>query len=84
MRFNLAFKGLMSVLDYSEKGGSIIILTGVIYIQMYTASYTRRRGYSMTVVVLFTPSVGGEVKPSVPCLRFTACKRSLNGVEVVI
>ena len=25
-----------------------------------------------------TPSFGGEVKPSVPCRRFTACKRSLN------
>jgi hypothetical protein len=25
-----------------------------------------------------TPSVGGEVKPSVPCRRFAACKRSLN------
>ena len=34
--------------------------------------------------ILSTPSFGGEVKPSVPCRRFTACKRSLNGVEVVI
>jgi len=25
-----------------------------------------------------------EVKPSVPCRRFAACKISLNGVEVVI
>jgi hypothetical protein len=25
-----------------------------------------------------TPSFGGEVKPAVPCRRFTACKRSLN------
>jgi len=24
------------------------------------------------------PSFGGEVKPSVPCHRFAACKRSLN------
>jgi hypothetical protein len=24
------------------------------------------------------PSFGGEVKPAVPCLRFAACKRSLN------
>ena len=31
-----------------------------------------------------TPYFGGEVKPSVPCRRFAACKRSLNGVEVVI
>jgi hypothetical protein len=27
---------------------------------------------------LSTPSFGGEVKPSVPCRSFTACKRSLN------
>ena len=27
---------------------------------------------------LSTPSFGGEVKPSVPCRRFTARKRSLN------
>jgi hypothetical protein len=25
-----------------------------------------------------TPSFGGEVKPAVPCRRFTACKRTLN------
>ena len=34
--------------------------------------------------ILSTPSFGGEVKPSVPCRRFATCKRSLNGVEVVI
>jgi hypothetical protein len=34
--------------------------------------------------ILNTPPFGGEVKPSVPCRRFAACKRSLNGVEVVI
>ena len=28
--------------------------------------------------ILCTPSFGGEVKPSVPCRRFRACKRSLN------
>jgi hypothetical protein len=28
--------------------------------------------------ILGTPSFGGEVKPSVPCRSFTACKRSLN------
>jgi len=28
--------------------------------------------------VLSTPSFGGEVKPSVPCRRFAACKRSLE------
>jgi hypothetical protein len=34
--------------------------------------------------ILSTPSFGGKVKPSVPCRRFAACKRSLNVVEVVI
>jgi hypothetical protein len=33
---------------------------------------------------LSTPSFVGEVKPSVPCRRFAVCKRSLNGVDVVI
>ena len=28
--------------------------------------------------IISTPSFGGEVKPSVPCRRFAACKRSLN------
>ena len=27
---------------------------------------------------LSTPSFGGEIKPSVPCRRFAACKRSLE------
>jgi len=30
------------------------------------------------------PSFGGEVKPLVPCRRFAACKRSQNGMEVII
>jgi hypothetical protein len=34
--------------------------------------------------ILSTPSSGGEVKPSVSCRRFAACKRFLNCVEVVI
>ena len=28
--------------------------------------------------ILSTPSFGGKVKPSVPCRRFAACKRSLQ------
>jgi hypothetical protein len=31
--------------------------------------------------ILSMPSFGGEVKLSVPCCRFAACKRSLNGIE---
>jgi hypothetical protein len=41
-------------------------------------------GFLRVKKILSTPSFGGEVKPSVPCPRFAACKRSLNGVEVVI
>jgi hypothetical protein len=28
--------------------------------------------------ILSTPPFGGEVKPSLPCRRFAACKRTLN------
>jgi hypothetical protein len=31
-----------------------------------------------------TPSFGGEVKPSVPCCRFTACKRTLLARQVLV
>ena len=41
-------------------------------------------GFLRAKKILSTPSFGGEVKPSVPCRRFAACKRSLNGVQVVI
>jgi hypothetical protein len=35
-------------------------------------------GFAPGEKILNTPSFGGEVKPSVPCRSFTACKRSLN------
>jgi len=35
-------------------------------------------GFLRAKKILSTPSFGGEVKPSVPCRRFAACKRSLN------
>ena len=41
-------------------------------------------GFLRAKKILSTPSFGGEVQPLVPCRRFAACKRSLNGVEVVI
>ena len=33
--------------------------------------------------ILSTPSFRGEVKPSVPCCRFTACKRTLECIVEV-
>ena len=45
----------------------------------------RRRRISKGEKIISTPSFGGEVKPSVPCRRFTACKRTLEcNVEVDI
>ena len=41
-------------------------------------------GFLRAKKILSTPSFGGEVKPSVPCRTFVACKISLNDVEVVI
>ena len=38
----------------------------------------RSRGFLRAKNILSTPSFGGEVKPSVPCRRFAACKRSLE------
>ena len=35
-------------------------------------------GFLRAKKILSTPSFGGEVKPSIPCRRFAACKRSLN------
>ena len=35
-------------------------------------------GFLRAKKILSTPSFGGEVKPSVPCRRFAACKRSLE------
>jgi len=32
--------------------------------------------------ILSAPSFGGEVKPSVPCRKFTACKINKSDVEV--
>ena len=39
---------------------------------------TEAVGFFRAKKILSRPSFGGEVKPSVQCRRFTACKRSLN------
>ena len=39
---------------------------------------TEAVGFLRGEKILSTPSFGGEVKPSAPCRRFAACKRSLN------
>ena len=37
-----------------------------------------RQIFKGQIKIFSTPSFGGEVKPSVPCRRLAACKRSLN------
>jgi len=39
---------------------------------------TEAVGFFRGEKIFSTPSFGGEVKPSVPCHRFAACKRSLE------
>ena len=42
------------------------------------SNLTEAVGFFRAKKILSTPSFGGEIKPSVPCRRFTALKRSLN------
>jgi hypothetical protein len=44
----------------------------------YTNCQTLLTLIPLTEKILSTPSFGGEVKPSVPCRRFAACKRFLE------
>jgi hypothetical protein len=37
-------------------------------------------GFLRVIKIRSTTSFGGEVKPSVPCRRFTACKRTLRAL----
>jgi hypothetical protein len=39
---------------------------------------TEGDGFLRVIKIRSTTSFGGEVKPSVPCRRFTACKRTLR------
>jgi len=40
-------------------------------------------GFFKSQKILSTPSFGGEVRPSVSCRRFLACKRSLRGSRIL-
>jgi len=47
-------------------------------LQLETTNSQFQIFYLVHKKILSTPSFVGEVKPSVPCRRFAACKRSLN------
>ena len=54
-------------------------MNGILYIYIYIYIYTRPKPSDIKgEQILSTPSFGGEVKPSVSCHRFAACKTSLN------
>jgi predicted RNA binding protein YcfA (HicA-like mRNA interferase family) len=42
------------------------------------------RGFVWAIKSLARTSFGGEVKPSVPCRRFTACKRTLHSMSEML
>jgi hypothetical protein len=76
MENNSAFKGLI------EGAGTVRCMkaqgsgySGLVVSML--ASGTQVCGFKPEKI-LSMPSFGGEVKPSVPCRSFTACKRSLN------
>ena len=62
------FVELQFIIHVSRKLQRFLITDFIIYIYLFI--YGEK--------ILSTPSFGGEVKPSVPCRRFAACKRSLN------
>ena len=68
-----------------ESGFSGLGLTCCLYVPRFAGSNPAEAVRIFQVgKILSTPSFGGEVKPSFPCRRFTACKRFLNDVEIVI
>ena len=59
--------------DFSGFGGLEVVLP-----KFAGSNPAETVGFFRAKKILRTPSFGGEVKPLVPCRRFTACKRFLN------
>jgi hypothetical protein len=59
---------------------STVALAGVVVSVLATGPKVRgfKPGRGWGDKIHSTPSFGGEVKPSVPCRRYTACKRTLR------
>jgi len=81
----------MRHVDTSSKSFHLLIknITSAPFITPLIELFTDRQNYYtncqslLTLIpfiekILSTPSFRGEVKPPVPCCRFTACKRSLE------
>ena len=73
---------LMILIDLS--GGGLGVACWPLVLKFAGSNPAEVVGFLRAKKILSTPSFGVEIKPSVPCRRFAACKRSLNGVDVVI
>jgi len=64
------------------KKDGLVHWSAITYRNVYLGALPKLRkaniSFVMYVQILSTPSFVGEVKPSVPCHRFAACKRSLE------
>ena len=83
LKLNMIFHKLLSIINYFypyiinrlrwSRGSVLAFSTQV---RGFKPGWSRR--IFRAKKILSTPSFGGEVKPSVPCRIFAACKRSLN------
>ena len=72
MYFSFLIENFVQRLRWSR--GSVLAFSA----QYAGSNPTETVGILGRKIILSTPSFGGEVKPSVPCRRFAACKRSPN------
>ena len=73
---------LMILIDLS--GGGLGVACWPLVLKFAGSNPAEVIGFLRAKKILSTPSFGREVKPCIPFIRFAACKRSLNGVEVII
>jgi hypothetical protein len=78
---------LLFILQYLKRsgfGGCLGVACWLLVPKFGDSNPAKAVGFLRAKKILSTHSFGGEVKPSVLCRRFATCKKSLNGVEVVI
>jgi hypothetical protein len=76
----LIFLDIMREIFYMLPGSGFSGLAGLWYPSSRVQPRPKPSDFSGEKL-LGMPSFGGEVKPSVPCRRFSACKISLSGIE---
>jgi hypothetical protein len=57
-----------------------VLATGPMRYSVASSSPTEDGGFLWVIKIPSTHFLGGEVKPSVPCCRFMACKRTLHSM----